>query len=184
MARLVPALLLALFLIFTAQGTLSILYNRQTLHKLTLVTYIVALCDETRLHIEMFRAHSKGDFNASILDLSDDMDSIHPILYATDDDFVLFFHDSTLVRITKTSYDDYDDIFDVWVDGELQQSCSYHQGHRQHGVLIHLFKEGELLKIAPSSQSICERSGVQWKSHKRKTKKKSGSRLKYSFSPY
>lgn len=144
----------------------------------------MALSSETRLHIEMFRAHSKGDFNASVIDLSDEMDSIHPIVYATDDEFVLLFHDSTLVRMTKTSSKNEDDIFDVWVDGDLLHSCSYRRGYRQHGVLIHLFKEGEQTKIAPSSRSICECPGFKWKSHKRRTATQESSRLKYSFSPY
>ena len=133
---------------------------------------------DDRTHVEIFRSHAKGELQAAILRPQDnDDDAPEARLFATDADLVLFFNDLTTITVSNIFEDD-EEIFDVSINGMISHTCTYRYAS-QDGVIVHIFKEGDKVKIAQAAESFCYSSDIGRRPPpKKKGKKKRGSRLK------
>lgn len=133
---------------------------------------------DDRTHVEIFRSHAKGELQAAILrPQDDDDDASEARVFATDADLMLFFNDLTTITVSNIIEDD-EELFDVSINGMISHTCMYRYAS-QDGVIVHIFKEGDKVKIAQAAESFCYSSDITRRPPpKKKGKKKRGSRLK------
>ena len=101
-----------------------------------------------RTHIEVFRGPFDDDLRAAILypTIADK----NALLYAGELDFMILFGDGASVILERVIYDYYL----VTVNEKLLYTCFF-PAAPWHGILIHIFKEDDQIKIAPASESMC-----------------------------
>jgi len=102
------------------------------------------------MHIEIFRDSPDSTLKAIITQWEESDD--HPSSYASDQDYMIFFDDKRSVVLDMISYGNRFDSFDVYIDGDLSRRCMI---YKRDGILVHIFKENDLIRIAESSDSMC-----------------------------
>lgn len=107
-----------------------------------------------RTYIQVFRDASEIHLQANIQQTEDIVQN-EPRMYAAEREFMVFFDDATSVMLDMTNYQNNRDIFDVYVNGGLTKTCMFHGQKTRDGVLVHIFKEKEDVRVAESSDSTC-----------------------------
>ena len=106
-----------------------------------------------RMHIEVFREKPVDEMKAAIVLQENDPETTDTRLFATDTRFKILFGDQNNVLLERSTFFDGEDMFDVFVNQKLAHTCMYR--NVQEGVLLHIFKEDDLIKVAQSSASYC-----------------------------
>ena len=101
----------------------------------------------------MFRHPEQDDLQAAIILQPEEIVQNGPRLYATDLEFLVVFGDESSVLLDRISHED-DELFEVYINGDISHRCVYRE--RPEGILIHIFKEQQLIKIAQGGESSCE----------------------------
>ena len=121
----------------------------------TSVTVLIACAaPDQRTHIEVFRHGPQEDLEAAIILQPKGNPISHDTrLFATDVQLKLLFGDGRSVTLEKTTFQETHDIFDIFINDRLTHTCTYR--HVQEGVIVHIFKEEERIKIAQAGESVC-----------------------------
>lgn len=115
----------------------------------------------------MYRNTAETDHLQALIYQSDDIVQNEPRFFASTNDFAVVFDDRNTVMLDMTEHEDHPKIFNVYVNDQLTKSCIFRE---KDGILMHIFKEQDWLRVAPSSDSFCisTETRVYEKTEKRK----------------
>lgn len=75
-----------------------------------------------------------------------------PRFFTSTNDFAVIFDDRNTVMLDMTEHEDHPHIFNVYINDELAKTCIFRE---KDGILMHIFKEQNWLRVAPSGDSSC-----------------------------
>lgn len=112
-----------------------------------LISLLVRYIKAERNHIEVYRIPNDFELHA------DGLMTTGVTLWAATNQLRMIFRDSRMVEIVLNELTQQ---YDVYINQRIAYSCHY-VGVIEDGVLLNVIKEKNIIRIAPSPRSICNR---------------------------
>ena len=100
----------------------------------------------------MYRNTAETDRLQALIYQSDDIVQNEPRFFAAPNDFAVVFDDRNTVVLDMTENGRHPHIFNVYINDQLTKTCIFRE---KDGILMHIFKEKDWLRVAPSGDSSC-----------------------------